>query len=184
MIPSPAFSIDLDGGEQNTPEGDRLKLDSGGLAYTLAGGTFSVAGRKPVNFRNFEVLETSAVTPPPMDVVDLTGNFGAVTTLLKGTKYKLTFEFNLTNAGSVGAGKTVTSYYLSSDTMVDGADLPIKNKKSKPVAPGQQVGSVLKKTLPAGLSPAGMFVIAVTDSTGVAQDGNPANNTVVYGPLM
>lgn len=59
--PSPTTQIFLDGEGPDTTPGDTLKLDSGGLPFTLTADTFSVPGYQPVEFSGFEELTEAPV---------------------------------------------------------------------------------------------------------------------------
>lgn len=52
--PSPTTEIHLDGEDPNAGAGDELKLDSGGLPFSIADGTFTVPGYQPIEFVGFE----------------------------------------------------------------------------------------------------------------------------------
>ena len=82
------------------------------------------------------------------------------------------------NEGDLGVGSTVTKFYLSADTMLDGADLLVGARVVPPLEGGTGATSSAATTLPIPAAvPAGRyFILAWADADLVFAESNEANN--------
>jgi uncharacterized repeat protein (TIGR01451 family) len=80
------------------------------------------------------------------------------------------------NAAPVPADASTTSYFLSTDAIFDGGDVPL-NSRSVPTlaAKGRSAGATTV-TIPLATTPGKYFILAVSDSAGAVTEVNESNN--------
>ena len=119
--------------------------------------------------------------------VDLTGEWGQVTTKCKGKSLpqKCTVKGRLTimNLGETPAPSSFVRFYLSDDGVFDGSDMPLKQEATGKIKFGKDKHKTLSAKLPAGVDPTGKFIIAVIDVNNTVAEDDETNNIVVFGPL-
>jgi subtilase family serine protease len=89
--------------------------------------------------------------------------------------------FNVTdttrNDGAAAAGITTTSYYLSTNTSLDGSDLLLGSRPVSGLAPGASEAGQASVTVPAGQAAGTYYIIAKADAPNALVEFNEANNT-------
>ncbi|MCK6410771.1 MAG: hypothetical protein L6Q70_16470, partial [Thauera sp.] len=91
-------------------------------------------------------------------------------------------RFGLRNSSPVDAGASTVRYYLSADEVVDGGDRAIGSRNVGVMPPGGPrplaMGVLLR-----GMTPRGLYVIAVVDADGAVDERDETNNAIVFGPI-
>jgi subtilase family serine protease len=132
-----------------------------------------------------EVSEQNNVWAQPIDVLaDLVVSaISAPSKAYPGST--VTVTDTTTNRGAA-AGPTTTSVYLSADTALDGADLPLASRSVDGLDVGGSSTGSVSVALPADLAAGTYYFIAVADSLGAVGEASEANNTrtksVTIGP--
>src|SRR5262245_25386929 len=87
------------------------------------------------------------------------------------------------NTGDLAAPATTTRFYLSSDPVLDAADLALGSRNVPELSPGASNSAATSLPIPATV-PAGLyFIIAKVDPDGAVDEANEDNNTAVAGPI-
>ena len=92
-------------------------------------------------------------------------------------------QLAVTNDGMATAAPTRMRYYLSADPVVDAGDRMLLERGVGRMPALRTLTQPVSVRLPAGVTPAGMYVLAVLDATGVLPPGGEGNNLVPYGPM-
>ena len=101
----------------------------------------------------------------------------AVTTGMPGDTIDVTCTTKNGTAGA-GVGASTTSFYLSTDTVLNGSDTLLGDRTVGPLAPGATYPDTTSFAIPAGK--AGTFyIIAKADSAGLITETNETNNTKI-----
>jgi len=118
---------------------------------------------------------------------DLAGAWQGSISNCKGSGAKLKClilgAFNAQNRGSATSPVSVARFYRSTDTVLDAGDVMIRERKIRPLAPGDTEFVLFGIKLPKGKHGLGQFVIAVVDATDVGPESDETNNITVFGPL-
>ena len=94
--------------------------------------------------------------------------------------------FDVQNSGGTTAAASVVRFYLSPTPIFDleTAIVLTKATHSVPVlSPGEIHLALFGVITPDGVTPGGMYLVAVVDATHVIAETNEANNIMVFGPL-
>jgi uncharacterized protein (TIGR01370 family) len=120
------------------------------------------------------------------DLPDLTGTWSSMVYTCKetssGTKCKIKGVLNIQNTGNEAAGATVR-FYLSNDSVYDGADSFLSEVWSGNVKPERSKNKKLKYKFPIGETAGGKYVIALIDADNEVSEINENNNNIPYGPF-
>lgn len=130
------------------------------------------------------VLPAEAAPASP----DLTGTWtGSPTAKCKNNKCRISGTFVARNSGTVGAGATTVTFYLSTDGALDAGDTMLRTDALPALAVDATATFDLRKKqrlkLPNGATASGKFIIAFVESAGAVDEGNEGNNAVAAGPL-
>jgi uncharacterized delta-60 repeat protein len=104
-----------------------------------------------------------------------------------GSAHKVAVSDTVTNVGGATAGKSLTRYYLSTDTTRSGDDRLMQGKRKVPsLAPSATSSGTLSMKIPSVAS-GDYYILACADDTGLIVEGNETNNcaassTTVFVP--
>ena len=85
---------------------------------------------------------------------------------------------SVTNKGGANAAPSIVRYYLSTNTTLDAADVPLAETRSVSLlAPNASSGGVTPVTIPAGTAPGSYYMIAQADGGGSVAESIETNNT-------
>jgi subtilisin family serine protease len=107
---------------------------------------------------------------------DLTVAIGSVSTVRSGSP--ATFNDTVTNRGGGDAGATIVKFFLSTNYILDGNDIPLA--ETRPVtalAPGASSSGSTIVNIPGGLTPAYYYLFAQADASGSVVESTESNNT-------
>jgi len=98
--------------------------------------------------------------------------------------YKVQAKVEVTNLGTACAmEKSSVRLFLSADPFLDASDIYVGDKKLKKLCPAKKPGKFprpkklsVKATLPPGVNPYGMYLLAVADADNVISECNEDNN--------
>jgi subtilase family serine protease len=118
-------------------------------------------------------LARSIEVGPDLDISSFTvpGKGGAGLSLLVSD--------TVTNQGGGSVATTTSRFYLSANSSLDGADIPIGSRTVIALAPGEQSTAPTTLMVPPGTSSGSYYVIAKADADGVAVETSESNNTFV-----
>ena len=88
-------------------------------------------------------------------------------------------RFTIRNAGPAPAGVFTVKFYLSTDTVLDGADILLATRNGGGLGAGASRTEAVNLNLPADLAPGMYFVIAVTDALDQYAEMDETNNIKV-----
>jgi subtilase family serine protease len=124
-----------------------------------------------------EVLETNNVKSggtvqigPDLLVSALT----APTAVVRGTAFSVTDTTR--NDGGAATGTTTTSYYLSTNTTFDAADVLLGSRTVNPLAPGGFEAGGASITVPVGQATGNYYLIAKADGPNTTAEASETNN--------
>jgi subtilisin family serine protease len=175
----------LDGGD--TPLGDRQvpslpvgAISSGQTSITipapLAAGTYYIIAKADATDQVAESLETNntvmraAQIGPDLVISALTVPSSSLTAV--------TVTDTTLNQGTVSAASTVTRFYFSTDSILDGSDQAFQESRTIPaLGPGVGSTATTTLTLPPNTPAGTYYVIAKADADGVVSETQEANNT-------
>ena len=81
------------------------------------------------------------------------------------------------NQGAPTSNASTTSFYLSTNTIVDASDTPLGTRAVAPLAPGVSSTGTTSVTIPAGFAPGTYYILGVADRDNGTAEGNEGNNT-------
>jgi trimeric autotransporter adhesin len=81
------------------------------------------------------------------------------------------------NQGAPTSNASTTSFYLSTNTIVDPSDTPLGTRAVAPLAPGVSSTGTTSVTIPAGFAPGTYYILGVADRDNGTAEGNEGNNT-------
>ena len=85
---------------------------------------------------------------------------------------------SVTNKGGANAAPSIVRYYLSTNTTLDAADVPLAETRSVGLlSPNASSGGVTQVTIPAGTAPGTYYMVAQADSGGSVAESIETNNT-------
>lgn len=84
------------------------------------------------------------------------------------------------NVGGAAAGATITRFYLSLNSAVDGSDLILGSRSVPALAGGASHQGVTTVLIPAAVAPGPYRILAVADATGLVTEASESNNTKVW----
>ena len=87
------------------------------------------------------------------------------------------------NQGSGNAGASITRYYLSVNSALDGGDELLGSREVPPLAAGVSHATTTSLTLPPDTETGGYFVIAQSDAAGAVVEASETNNNRADGSL-
>lgn len=141
----------------------------------------------PVPANNSVVEYTTVVNGSQTDVADLAGQWVELSASERrsrsGSTWVLKGKLIVTNTGGQNAPGTRVRYYLSNDPLLDAQDRSICEGRVRPVRAGSSATERLCSRLNSGVTPQGMYVLALLDSDSQLPPGTESDNLVVYGPL-
>lgn len=152
------------------------------FAGRAAGPAVIVFGGRPssdsLSSRAFVLPAEGAPASP-----DLTGAWtGSPTSKCKNNKCRISGTFVARNSGTVGAGATTVTFYLSADAVLDAGDTMLRTDALSALAVDATATFELKKKqrlkLPNGATASGKFIIAFVESAGAVDEGNEGNNAI------
>ena len=87
------------------------------------------------------------------------------------------------NQGAGNAGASITRYYLSVNSILDGGDELLGSRDVPPLAAGVSHATTTSLTLPEDTATGGYFVIAQSDAAGAVNETSETNNNRADGSL-
>jgi subtilisin family serine protease/subtilase family serine protease len=87
------------------------------------------------------------------------------------------------NQGAGNAGASITRYYLSVNSVLDGGDELLGSREVPPLAAGASHATTTSLTLPEDTATGGYFVIAQSDAAGAVAETSETNNNRADGTL-
>ncbi|HKY09003.1 MAG TPA: SBBP repeat-containing protein [Candidatus Binatia bacterium] len=114
--------------------------------------------------------EQTVVTLPNLRVKSL----GAAAAAIPGAN--VTVSDTTSNRGKLGAGASITRFYLSRDSRFDGADVELGSRAIPPLAARQSSSGTTIVTIPAGTELARYFIIGVADADSVVAETKEKNS--------
>src|SRR5262249_47763181 len=116
-----------------------------------------------------DLVETSVGDPPPAAATGLS----------------FTVTDTVQNAGTAPAGASSTRYYLSLDTLKDGADLLLLGSRAVPaLADGATSTDSVTVTIPPAATAGLYFLLACADDQGAVAENNETNNCAASSGVM
>jgi subtilase family serine protease len=94
-----------------------------------------------------------------------------------GAGFAMTLTDTTRNQGSGTAPASTTTFYLSSDTLLDGTDVVLGSRAVPVLASGASDTGSVTVTIPAGVATGTYFVFAKADSGSVVSEVSEGNNT-------
>ena len=148
------------------------------IPANTAGGAYYIIAKADANA---DVVETSEsnnnrqsgqiAIGPDLTVADLTApptvGAGALITLSDTTK----------NQGAGSAAASQTSFYFSTNSLFDAADVLLGSRPVPVLGTGAVSSASTTLTIPAGTASGTYYVVARADAAGVVPEGNESNNT-------
>jgi len=89
----------------------------------------------------------------------------------------MTLSDTIANQGGGAAGGTTTQYYLSTNTLIDSADVLLGTRTVPPLGPGTIDSATVSVTIPAGTAAGAYFVVAKADGANSVTETSEFNNT-------
>ncbi len=89
----------------------------------------------------------------------------------------MTVSDTIVNQGGGGAAGTTTQYYLSTNTLIDSADILLGTRTVPPLAALASDSATVSLTIPAGTAAGAYFVVAKADGTSAVTETSEFNNT-------
>jgi subtilase family serine protease len=83
-------------------------------------------------------------------------------------------------AGGGNAPASTTSFYLSSDRVLDGSDILLGSKAVPALAAGASSSGTLQLVIPLGTVPGTYYIIAMADGPELISEADETNNTIYY----
>lgn len=129
-------------------------------------------------------LTFTVTQAPASTLADLTGAWLSLTSASRSAPFRgrLGGSFVIQNPSAAAIPRTLLAVYLSSTPSPAGATL-LRTFRISALRPGRNVTLRVSISLPAGVSVAGKYVIAVVDAGHVVPGDTTGNNTIPYGPL-
>ena len=121
-------------------------------------------------------LISKAITINAAAKADLTINAIAPSSVLVGGT-SLSLNYNIANLGNASAASNLTKFYLSTDTLLDGADTVLGTDTVSSLAAGANTNRSVSLTLASGLNQGSYYLFAQADSGNTVSESNEANNT-------
>jgi subtilase family serine protease len=118
-----------------------------------------------------DLIETSVSNPPAL--VTLGGSFSVTDTVI--------------NQGAVGAGPSMTQYYLSTDTTKSSGDKLLTGIRSVPaLGPGAASTGTLTVTVPTTTALGTYYLLACADDAGISTvaESNETNNCIASSTVV
>lgn len=121
-------------------------------------------------------LISKAITINAAAKADLTINAIAPSSVLVGGT-SLSLNYNIANLGNASAASNLTKFYLSTDTLLDGADTVLGTDTVSSLAAGANTNRSVSLTLASSLNQGSYYLFAQADSGNTVSESNEANNT-------
>jgi subtilase family serine protease len=142
-----------------------------------ATGTYFVIARADGDGVVAETVETNNTSARQVVIGPdlLVGSLTAPATATPGAA--ITVTDTTRNQGGGAAGASTTRFYLSTNTLLDGSDVPLGSRPVGALAPGAGSIAATTVTLPASLAVGTYWVLAQADADGVVGETVETNNT-------
>ena len=155
---------------------------NGSVKYTVAvnNSTSARVGTLTIAGHAFTVTQNGST-------LDVTGSWTSLTQTCKTkrgiTTCTLKGQFMVQNPSAMDIPRSTLAIYLSSDNVLDGGDVLLKQYNVKKIKAGRSAKIAVSIKLPAGTTASGKYVIGLADSDDTLPDVDDVNNAVPFGPL-